>query len=173
MNDVTPCGTSPMLSDTNRIVSRVNEEQPTKGARGPVPRELCPRHASVTANIKFGFCCVFSPTVSPSIARNFRGRIKNRRLSRARCDVGLIHSRRTFGRSLRLHVEGVHRNFESVSFHLSQSVLSYFDDPNLIGTHTHCLLTEQPACRRPITVAAVRRARVLGIRSAVRVIATT
>lgn len=56
---------------------------------------------------------------------------------------------------------------------LSLLVLSYFDDPNLIGTHTHCLLTEQPACRRPVTVAAVRRARVLGICSAVRVIATT
>lgn len=52
-------------------------------------------------------------------------------------------------------------------------MLSYFDDPNLIGTHTHCLLTEQPACRRPVTVATVRRARVLGIRSTVRVIATT
>lgn len=63
----------------------------------------------------------------------------------------------------------------SVSFSLPLCLLalSYFDDPNLIGTHTHCLLTEQPACRRPITVAAVRRARVLGIRSAVRVIATT
>lgn len=35
-------------------------------------------------------------------------------------------------------------------------VFSYFDDPNLIGTHTHCLLTEQPACRCSITIAAVR-----------------
>lgn len=35
-------------------------------------------------------------------------------------------------------------------------VFSYFDEPNLIGTHTHCLLTEQPACRCSITIAAVR-----------------
>lgn len=45
--------------------------------------------------------------------------------------------------------------------------------PDLIGTNTHCLLTEQPACRCPITIAAVGCTRVLGIRSAVRVIATT
>lgn len=50
---------------------------------------------------------------------------------------------------------------------------SHYDDPDLIGTHTHCLLTEQPACRCPVTVAAIRRGRVLGIRGAVRVIAAT
>lgn len=52
-------------------------------------------------------------------------------------------------------------------------VFSYFDDPNLISTHTHCLLTEQPACRCSITIAAVRCTRILGICSAVRVVATT
>lgn len=45
--------------------------------------------------------------------------------------------------------------------------------PDLIGTNTHCLLTEQPACRCPITIAAVGCTRVLGVRSTVRIIATT
>lgn len=43
----------------------------------------------------------------------------------------------------------------------------------LIGTHTHCLLTEQPACRCSIAISTVRCTRILRIRSAVRVIATT
>lgn len=66
---------------------------------------------------------------------------------------------------------------EPVSFDriqpINELILDISLTPNLIGTHTHCLLTEQPACRCSITVAAVRCARVLRVRRAVCIIATT